>query len=175
MFHGTTILCVRRDGKVAIASDGQVSLEKTVMKNTAKKVRKLGEGQVLAGFAGSTADAFTLFERFEGKLKEHQKNMARACVELGKDWRTDRFLRRLEALLIVADREKTFILSGAGDVIEPDYGIAAVGSGGPYAFAAARALMAHTQLSAREVAQQSLAIAGEIDIYTNSNISLEEL
>jgi len=175
MFHGTTILCVRRDGKVAIASDGQVSFDKTVMKNTAKKVRKLGEGQVLAGFAGSTADAFTLFERFEGKLKEHQKNMARACVELGKDWRTDRFLRRLEALLVVADREKTFILSGAGDVIEPDYGIAAVGSGGPYALAAARALMAHTQLSAREVAQQSLTIAGEIDIYTNSNISIEEL
>ncbi|MFP2928229.1 ATP-dependent protease subunit HslV [Pyxidicoccus sp. 3LG] len=175
MFHGTTILCVRRDGKVAIASDGQVSLEKTVMKNTAKKVRKLGEGQVLAGFAGSTADAFTLFERFEGKLKEHQKNMARACVELGKDWRTDRFLRRLEALLIVADKEKTFILSGAGDVIEPDYGIAAVGSGGPYALAAARALMAHTQLPARDVAQQSLTIAGEIDIYTNSNISIEEL
>ncbi len=175
MFHGTTILCVRRDGKVAIASDGQVSLEKTVMKNTAKKVRRLGEGQVLAGFAGSTADAFTLFERFEAKLKEHQKNMARACVELGKDWRTDRFLRRLEALLIVADKEKTFILSGAGDVIEPDYGIAAVGSGGPYAFAAARALMAHTQLSAREVVQESLSIAGEIDIYTNANISIEEL
>lgn len=175
MFHGTTILCVRRDGKVAIASDGQVSFDKTVMKNTAKKVRKLGEGQVLAGFAGSTADAFTLFERFEGKLKEHQKNMARACVELGKDWRTDRFLRRLEALLVVADKDKTFILSGAGDVIEPDYGIAAVGSGGPYALAAARALMAHTQLPAREVAQQSLTIAGEIDIYTNSNISIEEL
>ncbi len=175
MFHGTTILCVRRDGKVAIASDGQVSFDKTVMKNTAKKVRKLGEGQVLAGFAGSTADAFTLFERFEGKLKEHQKNMARACVELGKDWRTDRFLRRLEALLVVADKEKTFILSGAGDVIEPDYGIAAVGSGGPYALAAARALMAHTQMPARDVAQQSLTIAGEIDIYTNSNISIEEL
>lgn len=175
MFHGTTILCVRRDGKVAIASDGQVSLEKTVMKNTAKKVRRLVEGQVLAGFAGSTADAFTLFERFEAKLKEHQKNMARACVELGKDWRTDRFLRRLEALLIVADKEKTFILSGAGDVIEPDYGIAAVGSGGPYAFAAARALMAHTQLSARDVVHQSLTIAGEIDIYTNANISIEEL
>ncbi len=175
MFHGTTILCVRRDGKVAIASDGQVSFDKTVMKNTAKKVRKLGEGQVLAGFAGSTADAFTLFERFEGKLKEHQKNMARACVELGKDWRTDRFLRRLEALLVVADKDKTFILSGAGDVIEPDYGIAAVGSGGPYALAAARALMAHPQLPARDVAQQALTIAGEIDIYTNSNISIEEL
>src|SRR5215217_5132164 len=166
MFHGTTILCVRRDGKVAIASDGQVSLDKTVMKNTAKKVRKLGEGQVLAGFAGSTADAFTLFERFEGKLKEHQKNMARACVELGKDWRTDRFLRRLEALLVVADREKTFILSGSGDVVEPDHGIAAVGSGGHYALAAARALMEHTQLSAREVAQTAMGIAADIDIYT---------
>ncbi len=114
MFHGTTILCVRREGKVVIAGDGQVSLDKTIMKNTAKKVRRLGEGQVIAGFAGSTADAFTLFERFEAKLKEHQKNLARACVELGKDWRTDRFLRRLEALLIVADREKTFILSGVG-------------------------------------------------------------
>ncbi len=175
MFHGTTILCVRREGKVVIAGDGQVSLDKTIMKNTAKKVRRIGDGSVLAGFAGSTADAFTLFERFEGKLKEHQKNMARACVELGKDWRTDRFLRRLEALLVVADKDKTFILSGAGDVIEPDYGIAAVGSGGPYALAAARALMGHTQLSAREVAQQALTIAGEIDIYTNSNISIEEL
>lgn len=171
----TTIVSVRRNGKVVIGGDGQVSLGNTVMKGNAKKVRRLYRGEVLAGFAGGTADAFTLFERFEGKLKEHQKNMARACVELGKDWRTDRFLRRLEALLIVADKEKTFILSGAGDVIEPDFGIAAVGSGGPYAFAAARALMAHTQLPAREVAQQSLTIAGEIDIYTNANISIEEL
>lgn len=171
----TTILCVRRDSKVVIAGDGQVSLDKTVMKNTAKKVRRLGDGSVVAGFAGSTADAFTLFERFEAKLKEHQKNLARACVELGKDWRTDRFLRRLEALLVVADREKTFILSGSGDVIEPDFGIAAVGSGGSYALAAARALMAHTQLSAREVAQASMQIAADICIYTNSNISIEEL
>ncbi len=144
MFHGTTILCVRREGKVVIAGDGQVSLDKTIMKNTAKKVRRIGEGNVLAGFAGSTADAFTLFERFEAKLKEHQKNLARACVELGKDWRTDRYLRRLEALLVVADREKTFILSGSGDVIEPDHGIAAVGSGGSFALSAARALQAHT-------------------------------
>ncbi len=175
MFHGTTILCVRREGRVVIAGDGQVSLDKTIMKNTAKKVRRIGDGSVLAGFAGSTADAFTLFERFEARLKEHQKNLARACVELGKDWRTDRFLRRLEALLIVADREKTFILSGAGDVIEPDYGIAAVGSGGSYALAAARALMEHTQLSAREVATYSMQIAADICVYTNSNITIEEL
>jgi ATP-dependent HslUV protease subunit HslV len=175
MFHGTTILCVRREGKVVIAGDGQVSLDKTIMKNTAKKVRRLSEGNVLAGFAGSTADAFTLFERFEAKLKEHQKNLARACVELGKDWRTDRYLRRLEALLVVADREKTFILSGAGDVIEPDHGIAAVGSGGSFALAAARALMSHTQLSAREVAAHSMAIASDICVYTNSNITFEEL
>ena len=175
MFHGTTILCVRREGKVAIAGDGQVSLDKTIMKNTAKKVRRLGDGTVVAGFAGSTADAFTLFERFESKLQEHQKNLARACVELGKDWRTDRFLRRLEALLIVADRDKTFILSGAGDVIEPDHGIAAVGSGGHYALAAARALMSHTALSAREVATHAMAIAADICIYTNSHISFEEL
>ncbi|NBD10959.1 MULTISPECIES: ATP-dependent protease subunit HslV [Corallococcus] len=175
MFHGTTILCVRREGKVVIAGDGQVSLDKTIMKNTARKVRRIGEGQVLAGFAGSTADAFTLFERFEAKLKEHQKNLARACVELGKDWRTDRFLRRLEALLIVADREKTFILSGAGDVIEPDHGIAAVGSGGHYALSAARALLANTQMSARDICSQSMAIAADICVYTNSNVTYEEL
>lgn len=171
----TTILCVRRGAKVVIAGDGQVSLDKTVMKNSARKVRRLGDGSVIAGFAGSTADAFTLFERFEGKLKEHQKNMARACVELGKDWRTDRFLRRLEALLVVADREKTFILSGSGDVVEPDHGIAAVGSGGHYALAAARALMEHTPLSAREVAQTAMGIAADIDIYTNANLTFEEL
>ncbi|HLL54168.1 MAG TPA: ATP-dependent protease subunit HslV [Myxococcaceae bacterium] len=175
MFHGTTILCVRRDGKVVLAGDGQVTLDKTVMKGTARKVRRLGEGAVLAGFAGSTADAFTLFERFEGKLKEHGKNLTRACVELGKDWRTDRFLRRLEALLVVADREKTFILSGAGDVVEPDFGIAAVGSGGPYAQSAARALLLHTQLSAKEICQASLGIAADICIYTNNNLSFEEL
>lgn len=175
MFHGTTILCVRRDQKVVIAGDGQVSLDKTIMKNTARKVRRIGDGQVLAGFAGSTADAFTLFERFEAKFKEHQKNLARACVELGKDWRTDRFLRRLEALLIVADREKTFILSGAGDVIEPDHGIAAVGSGGSYALSAARALQANTQMSARDICTQSMAIAADICVYTNSNVTYEEL
>ena len=171
----TTILCVRREGKTVIGGDGQVTLDKTVMKAAAKKVRRLGDGQIIAGFAGGTADAFTLFERFEAKLKEHQKNLARACVELGKDWRTDRYLRRLEALLVVADKEKTFILSGAGDVIEPDYGIAAVGSGGPFALAAARAFMEHPSLSARQVVEKSLTIAAEICIYTNTNISYEEL
>jgi ATP-dependent HslUV protease subunit HslV len=175
MFHGTTIVCVRRNGKAVIAGDGQVTLDKTVMKASAKKVRRLADGNVIAGFAGSTADAFTLFERFEAKLKEHQKNLARACVELGKDWRTDRFLRRLEALLIVADHERTFVLSGAGDVVEPDHGVAAVGSGGSYALAAARALMAHSQLSAREIAEASMKIASDICIYTNSNLSIEEI
>jgi ATP-dependent HslUV protease subunit HslV len=175
MLHGTTILCVRRDGKTVIVGDGQVTLDKTVMKATAKKVRRLGDGSVIAGFAGGTADAFTLFERFEAKLKEHQRNLARACVELGTDWRTDRFLRRLEALLVVADREKTFILSGAGDVVEPDLGIGAVGSGGPYALAAARALLAHTSMSAKEIATTSMKIAAEICIYTNTNLSFEEL
>jgi ATP-dependent HslUV protease subunit HslV len=175
MFHGTTILCVRRDGHVVMASDGQVTLDKTVMKAKARKVRRLGDGNVLAGFAGGTADAFTLFERFEAKLKEHQKNLARACVELGKDWRTERALRRLEALLVVADRDKTFILSGSGDVIEPDHGVAAVGSGGSYALAAARALLQHSTLSAKEIAQESLFLAADICIYTNTNLSFEEL
>jgi len=175
MFHGTTILCVKRDGKTVIAGDGQVTLDKTVMKASARKVRRLGDGSVVAGFAGSTADALTLFERFEAKLKEHQRNLARACVELGKDWRTDRYLRRLEALLIVADREKMFVISGMGDVVEPDHGAAAVGSGGPYALAAARALMEHTSLSAKEIATAAMAIAAEICIYTNSHITLEEL
>lgn len=175
MFHGTTILCVRRDGKTVIGGDGQVTLDKTILKGSARKVRRLGDGQVVAGFAGSTADAFTLFERFEGKLKESQRNLARACVELGKDWRTDRFLRKLEALLIVADKEKTFILSGSGDVVEPDFGIAAVGSGGSYAQAAARALLEHSSLSARQIVETSLNIAGDICIYTNHNLSFEEL
>jgi ATP-dependent HslUV protease subunit HslV len=175
MLHGTTILCIRRDGKTVIVGDGQVTLDKTVMKSTAKKVRRLGDGSVIAGFAGGTADAFTLFERFEAKLKEHQRNLARACVELGKDWRTDRYLRRLEALLLVADREKTFILSGAGDVVEPDQGIGAVGSGGPYALAAALALLNNTSLSAKEIAATSMKIAAEICIYTNTNLSFEEL
>jgi ATP-dependent HslUV protease subunit HslV len=175
MLHGTTILCIRRDGKTVIVGDGQVTLDKTVMKATAKKVRRLGDGSVIAGFAGGTADAFTLFERFEAKLKEHQRNLARACVELGKDWRTDRYLRRLEALLLVADREKTFILSGAGDVVEPDHGIGAVGSGGPYALAAALALLNNTSLSAKEIATTAMKIAAEICIYTNTNLSFEEL
>jgi ATP-dependent HslUV protease subunit HslV len=175
MFHGTTIVSVRRNGKVVIGGDGQVSMDKTVMKGNARKVRRLGDGSIIAGFAGGTADAFTLFERFEQKLAEHQKNLARAAVELGKDWRTDRFLRRLEALLVVADAERTFILSGAGDVVEPDHGIAAVGSGGSYALAAARALLLHTKLPAKAVVEQSLTIASEICIYTNTNFSFEEL
>jgi ATP-dependent HslUV protease subunit HslV len=171
----TTIVCVRRDGKTVVGGDGQVTLDKTVMKGNAKKVRRLGDGQVIAGFAGGTSDAFTLFERFEAKLKEHRKNLTRACVELGKDWRTDRYLRKLEALLIVADVEHTFILSGAGDVVEPEHGIAAVGSGGSYAQSAARALMMHSKLSAKEIAEESLKIAAETCIYTNTHFAFEEL
>ena len=177
--HGTTVLCVRRDGKVAMASDGQVTLDKTVMKATARKVRRLAEGTVLAGFAGATADAFQLFELFEAKLKEHARSLPRAAVELAKQWRTDRLLRRLEALLVVADREHVLVLSGAGDVIEPDPvaggGAVAIGSGGPYALAAARALLAHSGLGARAVAEESLRIAADICIYTNANLTVEEL
>lgn len=175
MFHGTTILCVRRGDRAVIGGDGQVTLDKTVMKATARKVRRLGDGQVVAGFAGSTADAFTLFERFEAKLKEHQKNLARACVELGKDWRTDRYLRKLEALLIVADKERTFVLSGSGDVVEPDGGVAAVGSGGAYAQAAALALVQNTELDPRKICEASLNIAADICIYTNRNLTFEEV
>jgi ATP-dependent HslUV protease, peptidase subunit HslV len=179
MMHGTTILCVRREGSVVMAGDGQVTLDKTVMKATARKVRRLGEGLVVAGFAGATADAFQLFELFEKKLKEHARSLPRAAVELAKQWRTDRLLRRLEALLLVADREQIFVLSGSGDVIEPDPvpggGVAAVGSGGPYALAAARALLAHSTLTAREVAEESMKLAAEICIYTNAHITLEEL
>ncbi len=171
----TTILCVRREGQVCMAGDGQVTLDKTVLKSSARKVRRLSEGQVLAGFAGATADAFTLFERFEEKLKAHQKNLPRACVELAKDWRTDRFLRRLEALLIVADREKTFVVTGSGDVLEPDLGLAAVGSGGPYAQAAARALLEHSGLKPRDICEASMKIAAEICIFTNDRIVYEEL
>lgn len=171
----TTILCVRKDGRVVLGGDGQVTLDKIVMKGGARKVRRLADGSVIAGFAGGTADAFTLFERFEAKLKEHNKSLARAAVELGKDWRTDRFLRRLEALLVVADKEKTFILSGAGDVVEPDFGVAAVGSGGPYALAAARALLAHSTLDAKQIATEALTIAADICIYTNQNLAFEEL
>src|SRR5215208_2346469 len=178
-FHGTTVLCVRRDGKVVLASDGQVTLEKTIMKATARKVRRLAEGSVLAGFAGATADAFQLFELFEKKLKEHARSLPRAAVELAKQWRTDKLLRRLEALLVVADKEHVLVLSGAGDVIEPDTiaggGVTAIGSGGPYALAAARALLAHSGLSARQIAEESLRIAADICIYTNANLTIEEL
>src|SRR5437868_11238087 len=172
--RSTTVVCVRRDGKVAMAADGQVTLDKTVLKHGAKKLRRLGDGAVLAGFAGATADAFTLFERFEGKLKDFSKNLSRASVELAKDWRTDRFLRKLEALLIVADAERTLILSGTGDVVEPDSGVAAIGSGGPFAQAAASALLKHSPLSARQIVEESLRIAAKICIYTNDQITIEE-
>jgi len=177
--HGTTILCVRREGKVAMAGDGQVTMDKTVMKSTARKVRRLAEGSVIAGFAGATADAFQLFELFEMKLKEHARSLPRAAVELAKQWRTDRMLRRLEALLVVADREHVLVLSGAGDVIEPDAvaggGAVAIGSGGPYALAAARALLAHSSLGARQIAEEAMRIAADICIYTNANVTVEEL
>jgi ATP-dependent HslUV protease subunit HslV len=173
--HATTILAVKRDGKSAMAGDGQVSFQNTILKSGAKKVRRLREGKVLAGFAGSTADAFTLFEKFEAKLEAYQGNLTRAAVELAKDWRTDRILRRLEALLIVADKEKIFTLSGNGDVIEPDDGATAIGSGGPYALAAARALLQHTKLSATEIAVAALRIAAKICIYTNDSIVVEEI
>lgn len=173
--HGTTILCVRRGAQVAMAGDGQVTLGNVVMKATARKVRRLYKDQVLAGFAGSTADAFTLFERFEAKLEKHQGHLTRSAVELAKDWRTDRMLRRLEAMLIVADRQATLILSGAGDVIEPEHGIAAIGSGGAYAQAAARALLAHSALNAEQVVAEAMAIAADICIYTNRNLVIETL
>jgi len=174
-FHGTTIIAVRRGGKVAIAGDGQVTLGTTVVKRGAVKIRRMKGGDVLAGFAGSTADALTLFDKFESKLEEFRGNITRAAVELAKDWRTDRILRRLEALLVVADREHTFIISGSGDVLEPEDSIAAIGSGGPYATAAARMLMKHTDLDARAVAEEALTTAAGICIYTNNNISIEEL
>ena len=173
--RSTTVLAVRRDGKVVIAGDGQVTMGATVVKSTARKVRRLADGRVVAGFAGSAADGITLFEKFEIKLKEVSGNLLRAAVELAKDWRTDRVLRRLEALLIVADRERTLILSGTGDVIEPESDAAAVGSGGPFALAAARALLENTKLPAREIAERALAIAGEICIYTNDQRVFEEL
>lgn len=173
--RGTTILAIRKDGKTAIAGDGQVTMGDTVMKHTAKKVRRLSNGRVLAGFAGSVADAFALFEKFEKRLEEYRGNLPRAAVDLAKEWRTDRVLRRLEALLIVADRENLFIISGTGEVVEPDDDIAAVGSGGSYALAAARALARHSSLTAGEIARESLLMASEICIYTNSNIVVEEL
>jgi ATP-dependent HslUV protease, peptidase subunit HslV len=174
-FHATTILAVRRDNKVVVAGDGQVSFQNTVMKSSAKKVRRIKDGKVVAGFAGSTADAFTLFEKFEAKLKEYSGNLTRAAVELAKEWRTDRILRRLEALLIVADKEKTFTISGNGDVIEPDDDIAAIGSGGPFALAAARALLRNTKMSAKEIALAAMKIAADICVFTNDAITIEEI
>ena len=173
--RGTTILSVRRGGKVVIGGDGQVSMGNTVMQGNARKVRRLYKGQVLAGFAGATADAFTLFERFEGKLEKHSGNLTRAAVELAKDWRTDRMLRRLEALLVVADREASLILTGTGDVVEPEDSLMAIGSGGPYAQAAARAMLDTTELSAREVVERGLNIAADICVFTNHNLVIEEL
>ena len=175
MFKGTTILAVRRNGKIAIGGDGQVTLGNTIMKHSAKKVRKLYNDKVVAGFAGATADAFTLFEKFETKLEKYSGNIIRSAVELAKDWRTDKILRRLEALLIVADNEKTFLVSGTGDVIEPDEGIIAIGSGGPYALAAAKALFDNTKLEAVDIIKEAMGIASNICIYTNENIVIEEL
>jgi ATP-dependent HslUV protease, peptidase subunit HslV len=173
--HATTIICVRKKSKVAIASDGQVTLGDTVIKHGAKKVRRLYNEKILAGFAGSSADSFALFARFEAKLEQYHGNLSRAAVELAKEWRTDRALRHLEAVMIVADEKNTFLISGTGDLIEPDDGIVGIGSGGPYALAAARALSKYTDLSAREIATEAMQIAGKICIYTNENISLEEL
>ena len=174
-FHATTILAVRREHHVVLAGDGQVSLGNTVVKHGAVKLRRMHGGKIVAGFAGATADAFTLFERFEVKLKDYSGNITRAAVELTKDWRMDRMLRRLEAMLLVADRERTFLLSGTGDVIEPDHGAIAIGSGGTYATAAARALLEHTDLDARKIAEAAMGIAAQICIYTNSKISYEEI
>ena len=174
-FRGTTVLSVRRGGTVVVGGDGQVTLGSTVMKANARKVRRLYHDRVLAGFAGGTADAFTLFERFEGKLEKHQGHLVRAAVELAKDWRTDRMLRRLEALLVVADAQASLILSGTGDVIEPEGGLMAIGSGGPYAQAAARALLENTELDARTIVEKALAVAADICIYTNQHITVEEL
>lgn len=173
--RGTTIVAVRKQGMVAIAGDGQVTLGNTIMKHKARKVRKLYRDSVLAGFAGAAADAFTLFERFEGKLEEFRGNLPRAAVELAKEWRTDRALRRLDAMLVAADRSSLLVIGGSGDVIEPDDGVIAIGSGGPYALAAARALLLHSELSAREIAMEALRIASSICIYTNSEITCEEL
>jgi ATP-dependent HslUV protease subunit HslV len=173
-WHGTTILTVRKGGKVVIAGDGQVSVGQTVIKHNAKKVRPLGKGGVIAGFAGATADAFTLFERLEAKLDQYPGQLTRACVELAKDWRTDRYLRRLEAMMLVADKSTSLVLTGTGDVLEPERGVAGIGSGGNYALAAARALI-ETDLSAEEIARKSMAIAADICVYTNTNVTLESL
>ena len=173
--RGTTIICIRHKGKVAIAGDGQVTLGDTVLKKKANKIRILFKGKVLAGFSGATSDAFALFSRFETKLEEYHGNLPRAAIELAKDWRLDRSLRRLEALLIVADKDNSFLISGTGDIVEPDDGIIAIGSGGAFALAAARALLKHTQLSAKDLVQEALKVSSEICIYTNDKISVEEL
>jgi len=174
-YHATTIVSVRRNGKVVIGGDGQVSIGNTIMKHNARKVRRLYHDQVIAGFAGGTADAFTLFERFEAKLEKHQGNLTRAAVELAKDWRTDRLLRRLEALLIVADKTTSLIISGNGDVIEPEHSLMAIGSGGQFAQSAARALLENTELDARSIVEKSLALAADICVFTNHNVTIEEL
>ena len=174
VWHGTTILTVRKSGKVVIAGDGQVSLGATIIKSNARKVRTLGRGDVIGGFAGATADAFTLFERLESKLEQYPGQLTRACVELAKDWRTDRYLRRLEAMMLVADREKSLVLTGTGDVLEPERDVMGIGSGGNYALAAARALL-ETELAAEEIARKAMAIAAEICVYTNSNLVVETL
>jgi ATP-dependent HslUV protease subunit HslV len=175
VFHSTTILAVRHGGRAVLAGDGQVTLGQTIVKHKARKIRRLYNDRILAGFAGSAADSFALFSRFESKLEQYRGNLERSAVELSKDWRTDRMLRRLEAMLIVLDKEETFLLSGTGDLIEPDDGIVAIGSGGPYALAAARALAAHSDLDARSIAEKSMAIASEICLYTNAIIAIEEL
>jgi ATP-dependent HslUV protease subunit HslV len=173
--HATTVVCVRHRGQVAIAADGQVSIGQTIVKANARKVRKLHHDRVVSGFAGTAADAFTLFSRFEAKLEEHRGNLARAAVELAKDWRTDRVLRRLEALLAVADREQSFIVSGTGDVIEPDDGLMGIGSGGPFALAAARALVAHSDLDAKGIVTEAMRVAASICVYTNDHVTVETL
>ena len=173
--RSTTVLCVRRNGKVVLAGDGQVTAGSEILKAGARKLRRFYNGKIVSGFAGSTADAFALFSRFETKLEQHSGNLPRSVVELAKEWRTDRMLRHLEALLLVSDKEQTFLLSGQGDVIEPDGGIAAIGSGGPFAEAAAKALAEHTQLSARQIAEESMKIAGKMCIYTNEKVTIEEL
>jgi ATP-dependent HslUV protease subunit HslV len=175
MFHATTILLVKHKGKTVIAGDGQVSFGNTVMKATAKKVRRLHHGKIIGGFAGAAADAFSLFGKFEEKLEKYNGNITRAAVELAKDWRTDKMLRKLEALLVVSDGESTFVLSGTGDVIEPDDGVVGIGSGGPYVLAAAKALVRHSELNARQIAEEAMKIAASICIYTNENITCEEL
>jgi ATP-dependent HslUV protease, peptidase subunit HslV len=175
LIRSTTVLCVRRNGSVVMAADGQVTLGEGVIKHTARKIRRLYNDKIIAGFAGSTADAFSLFSRFESKLEQYHGNLGRSAVELAKDWRTDKMLRQLEALLLVADKDQTYLLSGSGDVIEPDEGVAAIGSGGSYALAAARALMNNTDLPSRKVAEESMKIAGQICIFTNDKVNYEEL